>query len=97
MKILGASHLEITERSVYLSDILLAFILELHFVRTVPPNINRYPMGKVANVQANLGTAELNKIKHVLGSPIFLIQDCSWTLICYHALSPSYSRLERGL
>lgn len=77
MKILGASHLEITEKSVYLSDILLALILELHFVRTAPPNINRYPMGEVANVQANLGTAELSKIKHILGSPIFIIQDCS--------------------
>lgn len=77
MKILGVNHLETTVRSVYLSDTLLAFILELHFVRTAPPNINRYPTGKVANVQANLGTAELSKIKHILGSPIFIIQDCS--------------------
>lgn len=42
---LAASHLELrTVKLVDISDILLVFILELHFVRTVPPNTNRYPM-----------------------------------------------------
>lgn len=39
-------------------------------------------MEKVANIQVNLGIAELNKIKHILGCPILLIQDCLRTLIC---------------
>lgn len=40
--------------------------LEIILRRTVPPNINRYPMGLVANIQVKLEIAELNKIKHIL-------------------------------
>lgn len=41
-----------------------------------------YPMEKVANIQVNLGTAELNNIKHILGSFIPIIPDYSRILIC---------------
>lgn len=30
-------------------------------------------MGKVADIQVNLGIAELNKIKHILSSPILIM------------------------
>lgn len=56
-----------------------------HLVRPVPPNISRYPMGKVADIQVNLGILELYKIKHILGSPIPIelfidLNSISWTL-----------------
>lgn len=56
-----------------------------HLVRPVPPNINKYPMGRVADVQVNAGIVELNKIKHILGSPIPIelfidLNSLSWTL-----------------
>lgn len=60
---LGASRLGLrTAKLVYISGILLVFILELHFVRTILPSINRYAMGKGTNIQEYLGIAELNEI-----------------------------------